>query len=101
MAITQGRAQKKPSGGRMLHYRKMRLYDLRNLPLHTKLGAVQRKTFRTKGGGLKVKQLSVNVASVTDPKTKKTMQVKILTVMDNPANRNFVRRNIITKGTIL
>ena len=36
-----------------------------------------------------------------DPKTKKYSRVKIDQVIDNPANRNFVRRNILTKGTII
>ena len=101
MVIIQGRAQKKPSGGRLLTYRKRRLYDMGGLPMHTKLAAAVRKTFRIKGAGLKVKQLSTNVANVTDPKTKKSSVVKILTVFDNPANRNFVRRNNMTKGTII
>ncbi len=101
MAIVQGRATKKPSGGRLLHYRKLRLHDLGSLPTHTKLGASLRKTLRTKGGGMKTKQLGADMANVTDPKTRKTMLLKINTVADNPANRNFVRRNILTKGTII
>ena len=34
-------------------------------------------------------------------KGKKYKRVKIETVIDNPANRNFIRRNILTKGTIV
>jgi small subunit ribosomal protein S8e len=101
MVIIQGRAHKKPTGGRLLDYRKRRQYDMGSLPINTKLGEPLRKTFRGKGGVLKVKQASSNLANVTDPKTKKTVVAKILTVKDNPANRNFVRRNIITKGTII
>ncbi len=101
MVIVQGRATSKPSGGRLLHYRKGRQYDIGGLPINTKLGQPERKVFRVKGGCLKVKQLSNNIANVTDIKTKKTIVAKILTVKENPANRNFVRRNIITKGTII
>ena len=101
MVIIQGRAKKKPSGGRLLDYRKRRQYDMGGLPMNTKLGESVLKTFRTKGGGLKVKQLANNKANITDPKTKKNFTAKILTVVENPANRNFVRRNIITKGTVI
>lgn len=101
MVIVQGRATSKPSGGRLLNYRKRRQYDMGGLPMHTKLGQSERKLFRAKGGNLKVKQLSNNLANVTDPKSKKTVVAKILTVVENPANRHFVRRNIITKGTII
>ena len=41
------------------------------------------------------------VANVTDPKTKKTMKMKIIGVHENKANRLYVRRNIITKGTLI
>ena len=34
-------------------------------------------------------------------KTKKIQKTEVLTVVDSPANRNFIRRNIITKGSIL
>ena len=42
-----------------------------------------------------------NIANLLDKKTNKYNKVKILNIIGNPANRNFVRRNIITKGTVL
>ena len=36
-----------------------------------------------------------------DRRTKKTVKSKILSVLENPANPNYVRRNIITKGAII
>jgi small subunit ribosomal protein S8e len=36
-----------------------------------------------------------------DSKTKKHAVVKIKTVKENTANRNFIRRNIITKGAVI
>jgi len=101
MAITQGRSMKKPSSGRRLAYRKKKLYEKGNIPMLTKLGNISRKIFRTKGGSTKVRHLSSNIANVTDPATKKTTQAKIKAVVENAANRNFARRSIITKGTIL
>lgn len=45
--------------------------------------------------------LSANIANVYVPKEKKYKKAKIETVIDNPANRNYIRRNILTKGTII
>jgi small subunit ribosomal protein S8e len=38
---------------------------------------------------------------VTDPATKTSKTVKIETVTGNPANKNYIRRNIMTKGSII
>ena len=54
-----------------------------------------------RGGNIKVKLLSVEEVNLYDPKEKKYSKVKIKSVLENPANRHFVRRNIITKGTIV
>ncbi|MEM5772914.1 MAG: 30S ribosomal protein S8e, partial [Candidatus Aenigmatarchaeota archaeon] len=51
--------------------------------------------------GEKIKAFSVEFANVIDPKTNSTKRVKILDVLENPANPHFVRRKIITKGTII
>ena len=101
MAVTQGKAKKKASGGRIISHRKKRVYEQGNLPILTKLGAKILKSVRTKGGGKKVKQAANEYANVTDSTTKKTYKVKIKGVLENSANRHFVRRNIITKGTVL
>jgi len=50
---------------------------------------------------VKLKRAFASYANLTDQKTKKSSKVKITSVVDNPANRNFVRRNIITKGAVV
>ena len=101
MAISQSRSKRKITGGRYIMYRKKRLHELGNLPRLTKLG--ERKAKFLKGKFSKVKQVlfNVNVANVYDPKAKKYSKVKIITIVDNPANRNFIRRNIMNKGAII
>lgn len=49
----------------------------------------------------KSKLRKATVANVTDAKSKKTTKMKIIWVHENAANRLYVRRNIITKGTII
>ncbi len=42
-----------------------------------------------------------NQAFVTNPKTHTTSKTDIITVVENPANIHYVRRNILTKGAIV
>src|SRR3989344_3481213 len=101
MAIMQHRANRKPSSGRYKSSFKKKLRYLGSLPIHTKLAAKVVKTARKTGGRLKTLLSSVDVANVYDPKTKKYEKLKIETVVENKANRHFVRRNIMTKGSVI
>ncbi len=101
MAITQKRPKRKISGGRYIAWRKKRLHELGNLPSFTKLGKKVVKTARTLGGNQKRILLSGETANVYNSKEKKYVKLKIETILENPANRHFIRRNIITKGTII
>ena len=102
MAISQLRSLRKPSGGRIKKgASKKKAYELGRDPSFTKIEERRAKPIRTMGAHLKVRLLSSDIANLFDPKTKKYEQVKIKTVAGNPANRHFVRRNIMTKGTII
>ena len=101
MAISQRKAKTKPTGGKYKHWRKKKLNELGSLPVLTKINKRRIKKVRVLGGNLKFKTLFENIANVYDPKTKKHVKAKIISVVDNPANRNYIRRNIITKGTII
>lgn len=101
MAITQSKSKRKVSGGRYRNYRKKRVFELGNLPALTKIDKRRCKVLRIKGGNSKFKLLSEDIVNLYDPKEKKYSKVKIKTVVENPANRHYVRRNILTKGTII
>ena len=102
MALSQLRSTRKPTGGRYKSgFRKKKLYELGREPAFTGLGARRAKTVRGRGSNLKVRLLGTDVANVFDPKTKKYAQAKIKTISGNPANRHFVRRNIMTRGAII
>ena len=53
------------------------------------------------GNHRKVRLLAADTANLFDSKAKKYEQVKIKKVVENPADRHFVRRNIMTKGTVI
>ncbi len=59
------------------------------------------KIVKGRGSTQKVKLRKAVNANVTDAKTKKTTPMKIVWVHENSANRLYVRRNIITKGTLI
>ena len=60
-----------------------------------------KRKLRVRGGNEKNRLLRSNVANVFDPKKKKYVKAKIEAVLENPANRHYVRRNIMTKGTVI
>ena len=101
MAIVQHRPKRKVSGGLYHAARGKRKHELGRAPVFTKLGERKLKLQRVRGGNFKAKLLKEEYANVSDPKTKTVKKVKITGVLENPANPHYVRRNIITKGTII
>ncbi|MCZ7383095.1 MAG: 30S ribosomal protein S8e [Candidatus Methanoperedens sp.] len=97
----QGRSIRKYTGGRLIQSRGKRKFELGGETANTHLGETIRKTVKTLGGQEKVRLLRDNTAIVTDPKTKTSKKVKVETVTGNPANIHYVRRNIVTKGSII
>ncbi|MBC7108036.1 MAG: 30S ribosomal protein S8e [Methanomassiliicoccales archaeon] len=101
MALWQGRSRRKPSGGRLRPNRKKRRFEIGTEVQPTHLGEERLKKYRTMGGNWKVRMLSAKYANVVDPSNKKTVRVQIVTVKENPANPNYVQRNIINKGAVI
>lgn len=102
MAISHRRSLRKPSGGRYKQQgRKKKFHETGKQPALTRLEKKRHKNVRSMGGHRKVRLLANDTANLYDPKAKKYEQVKIKNIVDNPANRHFVRRNIMTKGTVI
>ena len=101
MAISQTRPKRKATGGRYIDYRKKKQYELGREPSFTKLGKKRAQVIRVMGASRKIRLLSTDTANLFDPKTKAFRQTKIKTITENPANRHFIRRNIMTKGSVI
>jgi len=99
--IDQQTARTKVSGARYKDFKKKKKIHLGRLPSLTKVGTTKKQKIRVRGGSIKFKLLEAEFVNVYNPKTKKYEKVKIKTVVENPANRHYVRRNIMTKGTII
>jgi len=101
MVISQDRPRRKASGGRYHTTILKKRYQLGRAPTNTKIGENKTTSIRTLGGGNKVRITSANTVSVANPKDKTVKKISLKSVLENPANRHFVRRNILTKGTII
>ena len=102
MSVWHGDMRKKKlSGSRKRMYRKKRKYEQGTFPAETLMGERKQKISRGRGGNIKGKILSEKQVSVTDPKTGKTEKTELLRVVKSPANIDYNRRGVITKGALI
>ena len=101
MALWQGKSRRKPTGGRRVPSASKRKFEIGREKQYTKLGKQSLKQYRTCGGNVKVGMLAAEFANVVDKKTGKITKVKITNVKTNPADPNYVQRNIINKGATI
>ncbi|MCD6325213.1 30S ribosomal protein S8e [Candidatus Bathyarchaeota archaeon] len=93
--------KRKATGGKKRAYRKKRRFERGSFPTETVVDEPRVKLDRRRGGNIKVRLISTRWVNVSDPETGETKKVEILRVIRNPANVDYDRRNVITRGTIL
>jgi len=102
MALSQHKSKRSPTGARYHAHRKKTKAETGSLPTLTRVGEEKLKITKARGGSEKFKLLTAGVANLlVDAKKKTFVKAKITAVADNPANRHYTRRNIITKGTVI
>lgn len=101
MAIWQGKSLRKNTGGRSKSNRNKRKIEFGRDPAETKIGERKTKKIRAKGGNEKIRLTNANKINVVDPNNNKVQSAEIQNVIENPANIQFVRRNIINKGAVV
>ena len=101
MALWQGKPNKKSTGGRLVPSKGKRKFEIGREKQYTRIGKQSLKMYRTCGGNVKVGMLAAEFANVVDKKTGKITKVKITNVKTNPADPNYVQRNIINKGATI
>ncbi|MET1101583.1 MAG: 30S ribosomal protein S8e [Pyrodictiaceae archaeon] len=103
MGVYQGNDLRKPTGGKKRPHQKVkRKYWMGRYPTYTRLSDHdERELVRVRGGNYKVRLKKAAYANVIDPSTNRAKKVKILAVLETPANPHFARSNIIVKGTII
>ena len=95
----QSGSTRKRTGGRLKNVRNRRKAELGRLPTETQVGEPRFRTVDVRGNGTKTRALSTNVANVTSG--GETVAAEIEDVLENDANPNYVRRNIVTKGAVI
>lgn len=105
MAKWHGISRRKPSGGRLKRpnrYRGKRRTEVSSEAQYAYIGEKDdRKMYRKNAGSLTARLLSANTVNVNLPKEGKTVKTTINSVIANDADPNFIRRNIVTKGSIV
>ena len=102
MAKWHGISRRKSTGGRMKQARGKRRTEISSENQFAYLGEEdQRKNYRKTAGSQTVRLLAVHEINVNAPKEGKTVRSTINTVLENDADPNYVRRNIVTKGAIV
>ena len=97
----QGASKRTYTGGKRIASRSKRKFEIGREFAETRIGPTKSKNISTRGGNRKVRLLSDQFINVTDKKTGKTQRATAETVTGNAANKHYIRRNIMTKGTVV
>lgn len=99
MAVSHRQSGRKKTGGKSRSYRKSRKHDLGSEFSQPVVGDEKVAEKRTRGGNKKqVVRGAETVNLAVDGEVK---EVEIESVLENDANPNFVRRSLLTKGTVI
>ncbi len=92
--------KRRPTGGRAKPHRGRRAYEKDGYAIEPLVGPASRRPIRRRGGGTTAGLIFADFANVSDSAGKATKS-KILRVKKSPANRDYERRGVITKGAVL
>jgi small subunit ribosomal protein S8e len=93
--------KRKKTGGKKHIFRGKRSFEMGSDPAQTIVGEKRVSMKRGRGGKIKLAALAINTVNVTDPATGKSQKTEIRSVVKNPANVDYQRRGVITKGAVL
>jgi len=94
-------AGRKLTGGRKIAARGRRKFEIDRYPNEAVVGPTQIVVRRTRGNNVKAAFKTAEFANVIDQDSKKVTKSKILKVTKNPANRDYERRGVISKGAMI
>ncbi len=100
MTLWQGKSDKKITGGKRHLHRKKRKFEISRdyeLPM---IADSKKKIVNSRGNNQKVRIVGAEEVNLSDKKGN-VERVDVKNVIENPANPNFVQRNILNKGAIV
>jgi small subunit ribosomal protein S8e len=92
--------KRKSTGGRSKPHRGRRAYERDGYSIEPLVGPGSRRPIRRRGGHISAGVIFADFANVSDGSGKATKS-KILRVKKSPANRDYERRGVITKGAVI
>ena len=92
---------RKFTGGHKVAMRGRRKFEIDRYPNEGLFGENQIRTRRVRGNNSKSSVKSGAYVNLSDPLSRKTTNTKILQVVKNPANKDYERRGVISKGALL
>lgn len=92
-------SKRKETGAKRKIPRGKRKREMGRFPVETRVGERAVKRQRVRGGNIKTKTFKEQFVNVNDGST--TKRVKIIEVLQNPSNKDYDRRKIITRNTLL
>jgi len=101
MAIWHRRSSRTATGSRLRRFRSKRKYEMGRTPTETLMGEAKRQTIDSRGKAKKTPALRIQFVNVTDPAKGTTFRAEIQDVESNPANMDYQRRKVITRGSII
>ena len=93
--------KRKETGGKRRPYANRKASEGDDYAFETAVGETVRSPKRTRGGSWNFGLRYANTANVYDPSTKKTVKTEIVRVTANPANREYERRGVMTRGATI
>jgi small subunit ribosomal protein S8e len=93
-------AKRKATGGRYRPSRGRRAFEGDGYSIEPLVGETVRRLVRTRGGGTSAGVVAANEANVADS-SGKVSKAKIVRVKQSPANRDYERRGVITRGALI
>lgn len=101
MAIWHTRSNRTNTGARLKRFKSNRKYEMGRTPTETVMGETKRQLIDSKGKTKKRPALKIKYVNVTDVAKGVTVRAEIQDVELNPANMDYQRRKVITRGTII
>ena len=92
--------KRKPTGGRSRPHRGRRAYEKDGYAIEPLVGPSSSRPIHRRGGHATAGVIYADVANVSDA-SGKTTKSKIIRVKKSPANRDYERRGVITRGAVV
>jgi len=95
------RRKRRATGGKRALYRKHRKFLLGRQAAHTKLGDTRVRPIRVRGGNIKLRALRLDSGIFSWGAEGISRKARILNVVYNGANNEFVRTNTLVRGEVV